>query len=194
MPFKSDDALIIVDPQIDFFPGGSLPVPDGDAILASVNMLIDQSIKNEILIVFTRDWHPQNHCSFKPQGGPFPAHCIQDTKGAEFHPDLTLPDVMTVISKAYTPNIDTFSGFQGGITEDKHSLFDVLELAHIKRVFLAGLTLEYCVKATALDAKQAGYETHVVLPGTRPITDEAGEAAKEELKKAGIILEEQMAF
>lgn len=91
MPIGSTDALIVVDVQVDFCPGGSLSVPGGNEIVSVVNQLVKLFEKRGGLVVFSRDWHPKNHVSFKDQGGPWPVHCVQNTKGAEFHPELYIP-------------------------------------------------------------------------------------------------------
>jgi nicotinamidase/pyrazinamidase len=101
---SSHDALVIVDPQVDFFPGGALAVPDGDAILPAVNRALETFAERGLLVVVTRDWHPTDHCSFASQDGPWPPHCVRGTSGAELHPNLALPPMFTMIHKASEPD------------------------------------------------------------------------------------------
>lgn len=174
------DALIIVDVQIDFCPGGALPVPEGDKIVPVINEYIRKFKAAGALIVATRDWHPPNHISFRSQGGPWPPHCIQGTRGAEFHPDLRLPEDALIISKATDPLKEAYSGFEGTDLTDK------LREAGIKRVFVGGLATEYCVKNTVLDAVERGFETFLLEDAVRGIDVKPGDverAIKEMLER-----------
>lgn len=172
------DALIIVDVQVDFCPGGALPVPEGDKIVPVINEYIVKFSSAGALIVVTRDWHPPNHISFKTQGGPWPPHCVQGTKGAEFHPDLKLPAGTIIISKATDPMKEAYSGFEGT------DLAERLREAGVRRVFVAGLATEYCVKATVLDALKYGFETFLLEDAVRGISlGDVERAIKEMLEK-----------
>ncbi|MBS7605315.1 MAG: nicotinamidase [Candidatus Bathyarchaeia archaeon] len=174
------DALIIVDVQIDFCPGGALPVPEGDKIVPVINEYIRKFKTAGALIVATRDWHPPNHISFRSQGGPWPPHCIQGTRGAEFHPDLRLPEGALIISKATDPLKEAYSGFEGTDLTDK------LREAGAKRVFVGGLATEYCVKNTVLDAVERGFETFLLEDAVRGIDVKPGDverAIKEMLER-----------
>src|SRR5438270_9447177 len=113
-PFQEADALLIVDPQIDFCPGGSLPVPDGDRIFSAVN----RASQMAPTVVASRDWHPPDHVSFKAQGGIWPVHCVQDTKGAQFHPDLESGRIDHVVSKATKRSEEAYSAFAGTDLEE----------------------------------------------------------------------------
>jgi nicotinamidase/pyrazinamidase len=157
------DAIIIVDLQNDFCPAGALPVPEGDQVIPALNDYIKIFKKANTRIFATRDWHPPNHVSFKSQGGPWPPHCIQDTEGAKFHPDLKLPHNTTIISKAMDPNKEAYSGFDG--TE----LANTLQKAGSTRVFVGGLATDYCVKNTVLDARKLGFEAVLLLDAIRGI-------------------------
>lgn len=160
---KSTDALIIVDVQNDFCYGGALPVPEGDQVVPVLNDYI-RIFKNANAKIFaTRDWHPPNHISFKAQGGSWPPHCVQDTEGAKFHPDLKLPSDAAIISKATDPRKEAYSGFDG--TE----LADMLNKAGVKRLFVGGLATDYCVKNTVLDARKLGFPTVLLLDAVRGI-------------------------
>jgi len=177
------DSLIIVDMQNDFMPGGALPVENALTIIPKINKYIDIFSKNGALIVATRDWHPPNHISFKTRGGPWPPHCIQNTKGAEFVSDLRLPSNTIIISKAEDPEKEAYSGFDG--TE----LNNILKKYGIRRVFIAGVATDYCVKATAIDAFRYGYETFVLSDGIKVVDIPKGsvEKAIKELLELGII-------
>jgi nicotinamidase/pyrazinamidase len=166
------DALIIVDVQNDFCPGGALPVPEGDQVIPALNDYIKIFKKANTKVFATRDWHPANHISFKAQGGPWPPHCIQDTEGARFHPDLRLPRGTIIVSKAMDPNKDAYSGFSG--TE----LAKTLQKEGVTRVFVGGLATDYCVKNTVLEARELGFQTVLLLDAIRGINAKPDDAAK----------------
>jgi nicotinamidase/pyrazinamidase len=166
------DALIVVDVQNDFCPGGALPVPRGDEVIPALNDYIKIFKKTNARIFATRDWHPVNHVSFKAQGGPWPPHCIQNTEGAQFHPDLKLPSQTAIVSKAMDSHNEAYSGFDG--TE----LADTLKKQGVTRVFVGGLATDYCVKNTVLDARKIGFETVLLLDAVRGINAEPNDAAK----------------
>jgi nicotinamidase/pyrazinamidase len=173
---SKNDALIIVDVQRDFCPGGALPVPEGDQVVPVLNEYIKLFKKANARIFATRDWHPLNHVSFKMYGGPWPPHCIQQSEGAKFHPDLKLPDNTGIISKAMDPSEESYSGFDG--TE----LAEDLKKSGVARVFVGGLATDYCVKNTVLDAITLGYETALLTDATRGINvkpDDVKEAIDE---------------
>lgn len=175
------DALILVDVQNDFCPGGALPVPEGDRVVPPLNALLQRV---RAFTVATRDWHPPTHCSFKPQGGIWPIHCVAGTPGADFHPALHTARVAQVISKATRPDEEAYSGFQGT------QLADLLRKKGVRRVFVAGLATDYCVKATALDAVKNGFEVTVLEDAIRGVEVQPGDCARalEEMKRAGIRL------
>jgi len=167
-----DDALVIVDTQKDFCPGGALPVPEGDTVIPVLNEYIMIFREAHTTIYATRDWHPSNHISFKEQGGTWPAHCIQNTKGAEFHPDLRLPKGTVIISKATDPDKEAYSGF------DSTNLEKELRLKKVKRVFIGGLATDYCVKSTVLDAVKLGFETVLLEDAVRGVNVNPGDSEK----------------
>ena len=179
MPIGSTDALIVVDVQVDFCPGGSLSVPGGDEIVSVVNQLVKLFENGWSCCIFA-GLAPKNHVSFKDQGGPWPVHCVQNTKGAEFHPELYIPDSAIIVSKATEASKEAYSAFDG--TE----LSETLKEAGVKRIFLCGLATDVCVKSTAIDAVKLGYEVYVVEDASRGITKEGVEKSLEEMKKAGI--------
>ncbi len=145
------DALVVVDVQNDFLPGGSLGVPDGDKIIPVINRYIDLFKSKRLPIFATRDWHPDGHCSFKDQGGPWPVHCIAGSKGAGFPPGMHLPDYAVVISKATAVNKDAYSGFEGTDLDSR------LRSAGIRRLMIGGLATDYCVLNTVKGAIKNGY-------------------------------------
>ena len=165
-------ALVIVDLQIDFCPGGALPVLGGDLIVPVVNQLLGRFSKSDSPIFATRDWHPANHISFVPQGGIWPPHCVQETEGARFHPGLELPASTTIISKASQVDKDAYSGFEGT------DLTRQLRELSVENIVICGLATDYCVKATALDGLAAGFAVEVMAAGIRGVEVEAGDSDK----------------
>jgi len=187
MPTSS--ALLIVDVQNDFCPGGALPVPDGDQIVPKLNEYIRLFQAADRLIVASRDWHPRETTHFVSGGGPWPPHCVQGTEGAAFHPDLELPDSALVLSKGMGDREDAYSAFQAR-DENGQSLADFLRQAAVRHVYIGGLALDYCVKASALDAVRAGLGTTVLIDATRAVNVQPHDAelAIEELVRARVRL------
>jgi nicotinamidase/pyrazinamidase len=175
------DALLITDMQKDFLPGGALPVESGDKIIPVLNGYAKRFENATAHVFASRDWHPPNHISFKAQGGPWPPHCVQETNGAKFSPDLKLPANIVVISKATNPEHESHSVFDG--TSFAHEL----KMCDIKRLFIGGLATDYCVVNTVLDACKLGFETVVLLDATLGINVEPGDVnrAIEAMVKAG---------
>jgi len=157
------DALIIVDVQNDFLPGGALAVSEGHQVVSPLNRCITLFTSNKLPVFATRDWHPANHCSFKPQGGPWPPHCIVGTNGAAFADKLKLPDETTIVSKADSQDQDAYSGFQ------ETGLHDHLKSLGIRRLFIGGLATDYCVLNTVMDALKLGYKILLLTDATRPV-------------------------
>jgi nicotinamidase/pyrazinamidase len=173
------EALIIVDFQNDFTPGGALAVKDGDRIADRVNELAaDPRFE---LVVATRDWHPPDHGSFAERGGPWPVHCVQDSEGAQLHPALEQDHVDVVVDKGTDPDTEGYSGFDGT------TLGELLEERGIDRVTVVGLATDYCVKNTALDALRHGLGVTVESEAVRGVDVEPGdsERALAELRSAG---------
>jgi nicotinamidase/pyrazinamidase len=173
------EALIIVDFQNDFTPGGALAVPDGDVIAERINELAASGRFD--LVLATRDWHPPDHGSFEEQGGPWPVHCVKDTEGAQLHPKLDQSKVDVVIDKGQDAGTEGYSGFEG--TE----LARLLRDRDIDRVTVVGLTTDYCVKNTALDALREGLEVTVDSDAVRGVDVNEGdsERALGEVRSAG---------
>ena len=181
-------ALLIVDVQHDFCPGGALPAQDGDDVVPVLNEYIDDFKRADHPIFASRDWHPEGSAHFQDRGGPWPPHCIQGTSGAEFHRDLNLPDSAVIITKGDDPEEDEgYSAFEGK-TPDGKTLLDSLKDAGIEEIYIGGLATDYCVRASALDAVKAGLRTHLLLDAIRGVDVNPGdsERAIEELKRDGV--------
>jgi len=178
---QAGDALIIVDVQNDFLPGGSLAVPRGDQVVAPLNRYATLFARLGLPVVATRDWHPPNHCSFRNQGGPWPPHCVADTPGARFAPELALPADASIVSKATTAERDAYSGFEG--TE----LDAMLRRRNVRRVFVGGLATDYCVLNTVKDARRLGYEVVLLRDAIRAVDVNPGDGdrAQEEMLRLG---------
>lgn len=176
---ENTDALIVVDVQYDFLPGGALAVPDGNRVIPIVNRLIPLFAK----IVTTQDWHPVNHISFKARGGIWPPHCVQHTHGAEIHKDLKVKNALHIL-KGDDPDFEAYSGFQGT------DLSDRLHMDGVTTVYIAGLATDYCVKNTVLDALNHRFETYVIIDAIRGVELKPGDSEKalQEMKSAGAYL------
>ncbi len=166
------DALLLVDVQNDFLPGGALGVPDGDAVIAPLNGYLQAAAQRQLLIFASRDWHPRGHCSFKPQGGPWPEHCVAGTPGAQFAPALALPANAITISKATRPERDAYSAFEGPWLQA------LLTQANVDRVLIGGLATDYCVLNSVRDALAAGFRVVLLTDAIRAI--DAGDGARAE--------------
>lgn len=181
---QETDALLVVDVQKDFCPHGALAVENGDAVVPVLNALVPKFA----CVVFTRDWHPANHCSFSETprfvDKSWPAHCVANTPGAAFHDDLNLPSQALIIDKATTPEAEAYSGFEGT------DLAERLKERGITRVFVGGLATDYCVKNTALDAVRHGFDSVVVLEACRGIDVPPGtvDVALVEMQQQGVLL------
>jgi len=187
---KADSALLVVDVQNDFCPGGALAVQGGDQVVPELNRWIDRFAKEGRPIAYTRDWHPAGHCSFKEQGGPWPVHCVQRTRGADLHPDLKISG--PIFDKAFTPGEEAYSGFGGFLVDGKGRitglrLADWLRRQAVKHVYVGGLTTDYCVRTTTLDALKEGFEVSVLGDAIRAVNvqPDDGRRAVEEMKRAG---------
>jgi nicotinamidase/pyrazinamidase len=177
------DALVIIDIQNDFLPGGSLAVPEGDQVIPVLNGYIDQFSNRQLPVFATRDWHPANHCSFIRQGGPWPEHCVADSKGAEFSADLHLPAAIHVISKGIGAEQDGYSDFENRIFKEQ------LDNAGIRRLFIGGLATDYCVLNTVRDALNFHYKVLLLIDAIRAVNVQRqdGENAINEMVQQGAI-------
>jgi len=163
-------ALVVVDVQKDFCPGGALPVPQGDTVVPALNEYIKHFQAAGAPIIFTRDWHPPDHLSFKAQGGPWPPHCIQNTEGAKFHPALLIPVDAEIVSKAETRD-EAYSFFQGSDLADKLR-------KRIHTLFVGGLATDYCVKETVLDALKHKFEVYLLTDASKGVDVKPGDSEK----------------
>jgi nicotinamidase/pyrazinamidase len=172
------DALIVVDVQNDFCRGGALEVADGDAVVEPINRLAAELP----FVLATRDWHPPDHLSFASEGGPWPVHCVRDTPGAQFHPELAVDRIDVIVDTGFTRELEGYSGFEGT------NLEQLLRDHDVDRVHVAGLALDYCVLETALDAKRGGFDVVLHRDATRAVEVKPGdgERALEKLRAAGV--------
>ncbi len=189
---NSEDVLIIVDVQNDFCPGGSLPVKNGDKIIDAINKIQT----NFQYIVLTQDWHPEDHSSFSTSNPDkeifstkkmyygeqviWPPHCIIGTKGADFHKNLITNKASFIIRKGYRKNIDSYSGFFENDRVTSTGLDGILKSLKIKRVFVVGLALDFCVQYTAIDSAKLGYSTYVLKDATLPV--DLGDSVEQTIK------------
>ena len=149
-------ALVIVDIENDFMPGGALGVTGGDRVVPVLNRYAERFVGADLPVYASRDWHPAVTKHFKEYGGIWPPHCVQGTKGAEFHPDLRLPDGTSVVSKGMDPEKDSYSAFDA-LEPDGTPLADALRRKGIEHLYVGGLATDYCVRWTVLEALQQGF-------------------------------------
>ena len=173
------DALIIVDVQNDFCPGGSLPVPEGDQVVPVLNEYAARAQAAGIPIYASRDWHPRRTTHFAEFGGTWPVHCVQNTPGAAFHPDLRLPPGTQIITTGTGEHDDGYSGFEGRL-DDGRDLATALREAGVDRVYVGGLATDYCVRATVLSARQQGFDVIWLRDASRPVEVHPGDGARAE--------------
>jgi nicotinamidase/pyrazinamidase len=177
---EGGDVLLVVDVQNDFCPGGALAIEGGDAVVPVLNDWIAAAREKGAAVFASRDWHPEGHVSFEAEGGPWPPHCIQDSPGAAFHPDLELPDDTVVVTKGVRFDHDQNSAF------DQTGLAPYLKDHAVRRVWVGGLAEDVCVAATALDAAKAGFDVRLIADATRPVTADGGRNARERMSAAGV--------
>jgi len=166
------DALLLVDVQNDFLPGGSLPVPAGGRVVAAVNVWLERFRARGLPVYASRDWHPPDHCSFHAQGGPWPSHCVAGTRGADFPEALRLPDNVHVVEKAGAKDKEAYSAFEGT------NLDRLLVGGGIRRLFVAGLATDYCVLRTVIDALTLGYSVFILTDAVAAVEASPGDGAK----------------
>lgn len=179
------DALLVVDVQPDFCPGGALPVDEGDRVIPVLNAWLAGAREKKLPVYASRDWHPPEHPSFRPQGGPWPPHCVQDTPGAAYHPDLELPEDAIKICKGTRLDRDQYSAF------DETGLAEHMRKRGVRRVWVGGLAEDVCVRASVLDGRRERFEMHVIAAATRPVEAEAGREALLEMQRAGAVIEDE---
>jgi len=186
---RAGDALVVVDLQRDFLPGGALGVPQGDRVLAAINEYLELFQARRLPVVVTRDWHPADHCSFVGQGGPWPVHCVAGSAGAALAEGLRLPADAAVVSKATTPGRDAYSGFDGTDLQAR------LRCAQVTRLFVGGLATDYCVLQTVKDSLALGFGVVLLTDAIAAVDVHAGdgERAIDEMRAAGATLADRSA-
>lgn len=181
------DALLIVDVQNDLCPGGAVAVADGDRVVPVLNRWLEAAKASGGVVVASRDWHPEGHPSFRKAGGVVLPHCVQDSRGAAFHPALALPPHTLVVSKGVHFGKDQLSAF------DETGLEVALQELGVQRVFIGGLPLEDCVRATALDAARLGFRSYLIAAASRPREPRLEPIVWRELERAGVaVLRQEM--
>ncbi|MHB1005944.1 MAG: nicotinamidase [Chloroflexota bacterium] len=171
------DALIVVDVQNDFCPGGTLAVAGGDQVVAPLNEYARRFFGADRPVFASRDWHPPVTKHFAAYGGAWPPHCVQGTEGALFHPDLALPNGSVVVTKGADPEVDAYSVFQA--TDDHGTPFpDLLRALGVNRVFVGGLATDYCVRATVLDAVRHGIRAVLLADAVRGVDVRPGDTER----------------
>jgi len=178
--------LLIVDVQNDFCPGGNLAVKDGDAIISQLNRYIKIFSKKNGVIFASRDWHPQKTSHFKDFGGSWPAHCIQRTKGARFHPDLNLPKKTIILSKGTDPRQDSYSAFHGRDSKGRN-FSSLIEFAKIQELYIGGLATDYCVKHSVVDACKRGMKTYLLTDVIKGVDPKTTKDALKDMRQAGAV-------
>jgi nicotinamidase/pyrazinamidase len=178
------DALLVVDVQNDFLPGGALGIAGGDAVVPPINRLLAAWRSRGLPVYLTRDWHPPGHCSFAAQGGPWPVHCVAGSSGAEFSRQLERAPGDVVVSKATRVDRDAYSALDGT------QLADELVHSGVRRIFIGGLATDYCVRATGLDARAANLDVVVLRDAVCAVDvqPDDGRKALSELAAAGAVL------
>lgn len=171
---QAGDVLLVTDIQNDFLPGGSLEVAGGDEVVPVLNRYIEKFVARGLPVYATRDWHPERHCSFHAQGGPWPVHCVAGTRGSEFAANLVLPPDTTVISKATAPDREAYSSFEGTNLDSR------LRATGVRRIFIGGLTTDYCVLNTVRDARRHGYDVFVLTDAIRAVDVRPGDGQRAE--------------
>jgi nicotinamidase/pyrazinamidase len=175
-------ALLVVDVQNDFCPGGSLAVPHGDKVVAVLNKYIRSFSRRRLPIFFSRDWHPRHSSHFKQ----WPAHCLQHSFGARFHPQLTVPAQATILSKGMDPRQDSYSAFQAR-DRRKRSLSAILRARNIDELYIGGLATDYCVKFSVLDALKKGFKVKLLSDAIRGVNLKPSDSkkARAAMRRAG---------
>jgi nicotinamidase/pyrazinamidase len=177
------DAVLLVDVQVDFLPGGNLAVQRGNEVVPALNRYLGLARSKGVPVFASRDWHPRDHCSFRPQGGPWPEHCVAGTPGAAFAPGLAVPHDAVIISKATGRDSDAYSAFGGT------DLGRLLRERGVTRLLIGGLATDYCVLNTVLDARKAGFEVLLLADAIHAVNVKPGdgERAERDMQAAGAV-------
>jgi len=180
-------ALLIVDVQNDFCPGGALGVPDGDRVVEPLSRAAQRFLDAGLSVFASRDWHPAVTMHFSEYGGAWPSHCVQGSRGADFHPGLRLPAGTVIISKGTDPDCDSYSAFEG-IRDDGATFGSCLAALGVVHLYVGGLATDYCVRSSVLDALGAGLRVTVLTDGVAGVDLKPGDSdrALEEMAKAGV--------
>ena len=183
---ENNSALLIVDVQNDFCPGGALQILGGDRVVEPINRAAQCFAAAGLPVLASRDWHPPVSRHFKDFGGVWPVHCVQGTRGAAFHPGLRLPEGTVLLSKGINPELDGYSAFEG-ITDDGRTLADLLSALGVRRLYICGLATDYCVLCTTREALRRGFEVTVLTDAVAGVDIVPGESASaiEDMKNAG---------
>lgn len=178
------DALLVIDMQNDFLPGGTLPVAEGDRVIAPLNRYLESFQDHHLPVFASRDWHPADHRSFQAQGGPWPPHCVQGSKGAEFVGQIDFPEDVTVFSTGFFPELEGYSAFEAT------DLDQTLRGSGVKRLFIGGLATDYCVLRTVKEARLQGYDVWLLEDAIRAVNAAPDDGAKaiDEMRAAGVHL------
>jgi len=179
-------ALVVIDVQNDFCPGGALPVPDGDKVVPVINRYIRRFVDAGQPIFLTRDWHPAGSHHFKDHGGEWPVHCLQHTWGAEFHPALERPAGATIIAAGIDPNTEGYSEFEG-VDDTGRPFAEILARHEIEELWIGGLATDVCVRYTALEALKRGFRVRLLLDASRGLSPDSVQKAVTEMTQAGAI-------
>lgn len=204
-------ALLLIDLQNDFCPGGALPVNEGDHVIAVANRAIEACVAAGITVIASQDWHPENHGSFAVNANTkvgeigelngctqiwWPVHCVQGTAGADFHPALNQSAIQWIVQKGTDSEIDSYSAFFDNGHQRKTELNEWLQANHITHLTILGLATDYCVKFSVLDAIALGYHTEVLVDGCRGVnlSPDDSESALREMAQQGAILTDMTQF
>jgi nicotinamidase/pyrazinamidase len=184
---KHDAALLIVDVQNDFCPGGALAVPGGERVIEPLSRVAGYFAAAGLPVLASRDWHPPVTRHFRDSGGIWPPHCIQGSPGAAFHPALRLPEGTLVISKGGDPDSDSYSAFDGR-SADGSPLGNILAALKVRHLYVGGLATDYCVRSSVLDARKAGLEVTLLTDATAGVDIAEGDSEKalQEIRRAGV--------
>jgi nicotinamidase/pyrazinamidase len=176
--------LLVVDVQNDFCAGGTLAVPNADRVVSALNRYIGQAVGEGMTVYASRDWHPPRSTHFKPYGGPWPVHCVRDTEGARFHPDIRLPPTAIVVTKGESPTSPGYSAFEGR-TPDGTPLAAELRRRGIDRLYIGGLATDYCVRQSVLDGLAAGLRVAVLVDAIAGVDPDGSTSAIVEMRRQG---------
>jgi len=183
---QEGDALSVTDMQLDFLPGGALAVPGGDRLIPVMNRVVELFHSRKRPVFFTRDWHPRDHVSFKERGGQWPPHCVENTPGAAFHPNLKIPEGAVILSKADRRDVEEYSTLYARDAEGNTEK-ELLEKSGTRRLFVGGLATDYCVLNTVIEACRAGIDTYVLTDAVSAVDVNPGDGEKalEKMRKIG---------